>query len=650
MDTLDTLGANTLKFFIVAIAFLMILGHVGLDIGPAVAGLGVVGIAVGFGAQSLIRDYLNGALILVENQFAKGDVIRVAGVSGTVEDFTLRRTTLRDLDGIVHTVPNGEIKVASNLTRVWSRINQDVTVAYGTDIDTAIAVVDEVGRADGRRSDLEAARPRGPARRARQALAESGVTLKVLGSVRAADQWSAAGDFRRRLLAAFKEHGIEMPGRAGRPGPDPHRAGELQPDLERRRGPTRTRWPTGRRRGQRSARAAIARGRVARYDAGASRHGSTRDPVSVEQPLPSPEIENLLAESRRFPPDAGVRGPGQRDGRACTRRPSADFEAFWAKRARERIDWSKPFDHDPRVGPAVREVVHRRRAQRRLQLRRPARRARPRRQGRLPLDRRARRHPDDHLRRPQARGQQGGQRAQGARRPDGRPRRHLHADDPRAADRDAGLRPDRRAAHRRLRRLLGRGPVGPDQRLRRQGPHHRRRRLPARQGGRAQAPRRRGAGRHADDRGHDRGQAPRSRRPHGPRPRPLVARSGGPPVRGLPARPGRVGAHALPALHLGNHGQAQGHPPYHRRLPPRDLVHPRGDLRRQARRRVLVRRRHRLGHRATATSSTARWPTPRPGSCTRAHRMRRPGIAGGRSSRTTRSRSCTARRPPSGRS
>ncbi len=97
MDTLDGLGAATIQAFIVVIAGLMVLGQLGFDIGPAVAGLGVVGIAVGFGAQSLVRDYLNGALILIENQFAKGDVIRVADVSGTVEDFTLRRTTLRDL-------------------------------------------------------------------------------------------------------------------------------------------------------------------------------------------------------------------------------------------------------------------------------------------------------------------------------------------------------------------------------------------------------------------------------------------------------------------------------------------------------------------------------------------------------------------------
>jgi small-conductance mechanosensitive channel len=212
MDTLDGLGANTLQFFIVVIAGLMVLGQLGLDIGPAVAGLGVVGIAVGFGAQSLVRDYLNGALILVENQFAKGDVVRVATVSGTVEDFTLRRTTLRDLDGVVHTVPNGEIRVASNLTRVWSRINVDVTVAYGTDIDQAIEVVDNVGRAMAgdpiwKRRVLEAPRVERVA-----ALAENGVTLKILGTVRAADQWSAAGDLRRRLLAAFNDHGIEMPG------------------------------------------------------------------------------------------------------------------------------------------------------------------------------------------------------------------------------------------------------------------------------------------------------------------------------------------------------------------------------------------------------------------------------------------------------
>src|SRR6188472_3031869 len=211
MDTLDALATNVLQFFIVIIAALMVLGRLGLDIGPAVAGLGVVGIAVGFGAQFLVRDYLNGALILIENQYGRGDVVRIADVAGTVEDFTLHRTTLRDLDGVVHTVPNGEIHVASNMTRVWSRINQDVTVAYGTDIDTAIGVVDAVGRAMAddpvwKRRVLEAPRVERISE-----LGETGVTLKILGTVRAADQWAAAGDLRKRLLAAFKQHGIEIP-------------------------------------------------------------------------------------------------------------------------------------------------------------------------------------------------------------------------------------------------------------------------------------------------------------------------------------------------------------------------------------------------------------------------------------------------------
>ena len=211
MATLDTLGANVLRTFIVIIAAVTVLGTLDIDIGPAITGLGIVGVALGFGAQHLVRDYMNGALILIENQFSKGDVVRLAGVAGSVEDFSLRRTTLRDLDGVVHTVPNGEITVASNLTRVWARINQDVVVAHGTDIDRAIAVVDEVGRtmlADPawKRRVLEA-----PHVERVESIGEYGVTLKILGSVRAPDQWAAGGELRKRLLAAFREHGIEIP-------------------------------------------------------------------------------------------------------------------------------------------------------------------------------------------------------------------------------------------------------------------------------------------------------------------------------------------------------------------------------------------------------------------------------------------------------
>jgi small-conductance mechanosensitive channel len=234
LDTLGSLGANVLQFFVAVIAGLMVLRELGLDIGPAVAGLGIVGVALGFGAQHLVKDYLNGALILIENQYAKGDVVRIAGVSGTVEDFNLRRTTLRDLDGTVHTVPNGEITVASNLTRVWGRIVQDVTVAYGTDIERAMAVVDEVGR-EMAEDPVWKRRLLEPPRVERiEALGDYGVTLKILGLVRAGDRWAAGGELRKRLLTAFARHGIEIarppqvvlaPG--GRPVPPPPTEEEL---------------------------------------------------------------------------------------------------------------------------------------------------------------------------------------------------------------------------------------------------------------------------------------------------------------------------------------------------------------------------------------------------------------------------------------
>ena len=211
MDTLDELMGRVLRGFIVMIAFIMVLDALGLNIGPAVAGLGVVGIAVGFGAQSLVRDYLNGALILIENQYSKGDVVSIAGVSGAVEDFSLRRTTLRDLDGVVHTVPNGEVKVASNRTRTWARINQNVTVAFGTDIDKAISVVEELGKAMAadpiwKRRILE------PPRVERvESIEERGITLKILGTVRASEQWAAGGEFRKLLLEVFAKNGIRLP-------------------------------------------------------------------------------------------------------------------------------------------------------------------------------------------------------------------------------------------------------------------------------------------------------------------------------------------------------------------------------------------------------------------------------------------------------
>ena len=116
----NTIGRLVVKVgggIIVVISVLMALGAFGVDIGPAIAGLGVVGIAVGFGAQTLIRDWLAGIFIVLENQFSEGDHVQIAGVDGIVEEFGLRRTTLRDAEGVVHSEPNGAIVVSSNLTR-----------------------------------------------------------------------------------------------------------------------------------------------------------------------------------------------------------------------------------------------------------------------------------------------------------------------------------------------------------------------------------------------------------------------------------------------------------------------------------------------------------------------------------------------------
>ncbi len=208
--TIVSLGERLLRLLVVAIAALMALDKLGLDIGPAVAGLGVVGIAVGFGAQSLVRDYLAGAYILIENHYARGDIVTVATVTGTVEDFTLRRTTLRADDGTVHVVPNGLIGVSSNLTRVWARIALSVTVAPGTNLDRATAVVEAVGRGmredeDWRRRILEAPRVEWL-----EALGPDGATLRVACTVRAAERMPATGELRRRVFEGLRTAGIEV--------------------------------------------------------------------------------------------------------------------------------------------------------------------------------------------------------------------------------------------------------------------------------------------------------------------------------------------------------------------------------------------------------------------------------------------------------
>lgn len=209
--TLQQLAVRVSGLLIFSIAALMILAQVDIEIAPALAGLGVVGIAVGFGAQKLFQDWLAGIFIVVENQYSVGDVVSLAGVSGLVEDISLRRTLLRDLGGTLHTVPNGQIAVASNLTADWSRVNLDVEVAYDTNIDKATGIINRIGQ------DLVADADWGPKLLEPPAvlrvdeLGASGVTLKLIGRVQPAEQWGVAGELRKRILAAFAADGIEIP-------------------------------------------------------------------------------------------------------------------------------------------------------------------------------------------------------------------------------------------------------------------------------------------------------------------------------------------------------------------------------------------------------------------------------------------------------
>jgi small conductance mechanosensitive channel len=208
MATLDALGSSVAQFFIIVIAGLMILGLLGIDIGPAIAGLGIAGIAIGFGAQSLVKDYFNGALILIENQYGKGDIVKIANVEGTVEDLSLRRTTLRDYDGNVHTVPNSAIVVASNLTRGWARFNEELQVPSADLVDAASETVDRVGREMAADPTWHRRLLEPPHVERIDALGPTGITLRIGGRVAAEYRWTAIGELRRRLLAAFREKGL----------------------------------------------------------------------------------------------------------------------------------------------------------------------------------------------------------------------------------------------------------------------------------------------------------------------------------------------------------------------------------------------------------------------------------------------------------
>jgi small-conductance mechanosensitive channel len=210
-STLATVIVRSIEATAFVLAAIIALGEAGFQLGPLIAGAGVVGLAIGFGAQSLVADVLGGLFILFENQYTEGDVVNIAGIGGTVSAVNLRRTVLRDIDGIVHTIPNGEVRISSNLTRSFARVNLDVSVGYGEDLDRVRDVIDAVGAELAADPDWAEKILDPPAVLRVNALGESGIDLKVLGRVRPMKQWEVAGELRKRIKQAFDREGIEIP-------------------------------------------------------------------------------------------------------------------------------------------------------------------------------------------------------------------------------------------------------------------------------------------------------------------------------------------------------------------------------------------------------------------------------------------------------
>jgi small-conductance mechanosensitive channel len=208
--TISQLLRSVGRVVIVTIAILLTF-DIFINIAPILAGAGILGLAISFGAQSLVRDIISGFFFLVENQFAVGDIIEAAGKGGTVEKMTLRVVVLRDLDGSLHIIPNGEIKVVSNKTRGWSRAVVDISVPHTEDLDRALAIVhDEAAKfsADpGWTVQLD-----GPVEvLGVESITDNSVALRTLLKTQPGSQWSVGREFRRRLKNRFSRETIDSP-------------------------------------------------------------------------------------------------------------------------------------------------------------------------------------------------------------------------------------------------------------------------------------------------------------------------------------------------------------------------------------------------------------------------------------------------------
>jgi len=210
-DTLISISTGTFNVLIIIIAGLMILQEVGVEIGPLIAAAGIAGLAFGFGGQYLIRDVISGLFIILENQYRVGDVACFDGTCGLVEGISLRMTTLRDLDGTVHHIPHGEIKKVSNLSKYYSRVNLNIGIAYNSDLEKVIKVVNKVGNDLAKDPQWKDLVVKAPQFLRVDDFADSAIIIKILGETKPIKQWDVTGELRKRLKIAFDKEAIEIP-------------------------------------------------------------------------------------------------------------------------------------------------------------------------------------------------------------------------------------------------------------------------------------------------------------------------------------------------------------------------------------------------------------------------------------------------------
>lgn len=209
--TLGKILRQTVTVGLWALALVLVLAELGLDIKPLLAGAGIVGLAIGFGAQTLVKDLISGFFLLLENQVRVGDVVTIGELTGLVEAITLRTSVLRDVNGIVHTIPNGSVAVVSNHTREWSRALLDIGVSYQADLEAVLQVMKEVGQ--GLEQDpvfgpklLEPFEYPGVER-----FGESEVVLRMMVKTRPLEQWAIQRELRLRIKTTFDRRGIQIP-------------------------------------------------------------------------------------------------------------------------------------------------------------------------------------------------------------------------------------------------------------------------------------------------------------------------------------------------------------------------------------------------------------------------------------------------------